>query len=125
MRKLLARQRQFLVYLVGGCLCALIDIGIMQLLIAGGVNFLVATTVGFAGGLLVNFSFHSHLTFQSSPSAFSFARYLCVVALNYLITVAVVGWSVWLVGQPLVGKLISLPIVAINGYWLGKHWIFK
>jgi hypothetical protein len=25
----------------------------------------------------------------------------------------------------LAGKLVSLPIIAINGYMLGKYWIFK
>ncbi len=121
----MARQRQFLVYLAGGCLCALIDIGIMQLLIACGVYFLFATSVGFAAGLLVNFAFHARLTFQSLATASSFARYLCVVAINYLLTVAAVSLSTWLVGMPLVGKIASLPVIAINGYLLGKHWIFK
>jgi len=26
---------------------------------------------------------------------------------------------------PLPGKLLSLPVVAVNGFFLSKHWIFK
>jgi putative flippase GtrA len=125
MHKLIARQRQFLVYLVGGGLSALIDVGIMQLLIAHGVNFVIAVSVGFVVGLLVNYAFHSNLTFQTSATAFSFARYLCVVGINYALTLGCVSLSIWLVGIAVIGKLISLPIIAINGYLLGKHWIFK
>jgi putative flippase GtrA len=125
MRKLLGRQRQFLVYLIGGCICALIDIGIMQLLIASGVNYVAATSAGFAAGLLVNYAFHANLTFQTPATTFNFVRFLCVVGINYLITIACVSLSVSLVGIPLAGKLVSLPIIAINGYMLGKYWIFK
>jgi hypothetical protein len=53
------------------------------------------------------------------------ARYLCVVALNYLLTVGLVGLAQWLVGSPLAGKLLSLPLVAVNGYLLGRYWIFR
>lgn len=125
MRKLLARQHQFIVYLIGGVICALIDIGVMQLLIGSGFNFVLAASAGFAAGLLVNYAFHANLTFQTSATAFNFARYMCVVGINYLLTIAFVSLSVSLVGIALVGKLVSLPIIAVNGFLLGKYWIFK
>ena len=97
----------------------------MQLLIASGVNYVAATSAGFAAGLLVNYAFHANLTFQTPATTFNFVRFLCVVGINYLITIACVSLSVSLVGIPLAGKLVSLPIIAINGYMLGKYWIFK
>jgi hypothetical protein len=33
--------------------------------------------------------------------------------------------SVALLGIPLAGKLVSLPVVALNGFVLSKYWIFK
>lgn len=125
MRKLVIRHRQFLVYLAGGLLCALIDVGLMQLLIGAGVNHVAAVSAGFAAGLLVNYSFHSSVTFQGSPTAVSFVRYACVVGGNYLLTLAFVSLSVALADSALAGKLLSLPVVAINGFFLGKYWIFK
>jgi putative flippase GtrA len=115
---------QFLVYLGGGVLSALIDIGVMQLLLRNGVALLAATSLGFLAGLLFNYAFHARLTFKSHSGA-AFARYLCVVALNYLLTLAVVGAAAALLGMPLLGKLASLPLVAVNGFLLGKYWIFK
>jgi putative flippase GtrA len=125
MRRLLASQRQFLIYLIGGCISALIDVGIMQLLIAHEIYYVIATSAGFAVGLLVNYAFHANLTFRASTTTIGFMRYLCVVGINYFLTIACVSLSVSLLGIALIGKLASLPIISINGYFLGKHWIFK
>jgi putative flippase GtrA len=125
MHKLLAHRRQFALFVAGGALCALVDVGLMQALIAGGIHFASATTAGFAAGLLVNYAFHSRVTFEAAATPFNFARYLCVVGINYLLTMAFVSMSVALLGIPLAGKLVSLPLVALNGFVLSKYWIFK
>jgi len=54
MRKLMRHSRQFGLYLFGGVLSALVDIGLMQVLLRQGVHFAGATTAGFLAGLLVN-----------------------------------------------------------------------
>ena len=130
MREFLARRAQFLVFVGGGVLCAILDIGVMQLLIGAGVAYPLATTAGFATGLLINYAFHARLTFRTAATSFNFMRFLCVVALNYLLTMACVALAVMLLGLPdpqsaLIGKLVSLPLVAINGFLLSKYWIFK
>jgi putative flippase GtrA len=116
---------QFVVFIAGGCLSALVDIGLMQLLIAFGTAPLAAASAGFLAGLAVNFAFHSRVTFGSVATPATFMRYLCVVALNYLLTIGMVALSVALAGNALAGKLASLPLVALNSYFLGKRWIFK
>lgn len=129
MRSLLLRHRQFLVFVTGGLLCALIDIGIMQSLIATGVGYAMATLGGFASGLLFNYLFHAKLTFGTSANSFNFLRFLCVVGLNYMLTLGCVALAVHtlpltLDTASLVGKLVSLPLVAVNGFLLSKYWIF-
>jgi putative flippase GtrA len=126
MRKFLAsNRRQFGTFVAGGLLCALVDIGLMQLLLRAGVHFAPATTAGFLAGLLVNYAFHSRVTFGAGASASGFARYLCVVGLNYLLTIGCVSFAVALAGMPLLGKIVSLPLVAGSGYLLSKFWIFR
>jgi len=120
-KRLATHRRQFGTFLAGGLLCALVDIGVMQLLLRSGVHFAGATTAGFLAGLLVNYAFHSRVTFEAAASASSFARYLCVVGLNYLLTIVCVS----LAGMPLAGKIVSLPLVSVSGYLLGKFWIFR
>ena len=50
---------------------------------------------------------------------------MCVVGLNYGLTIACVALTVALVDNPLAGKILSLPLVAVNGYLLSRYWIFK
>jgi putative flippase GtrA len=123
--KVKGRLRQPFMYLIGGCLCAAIDVAVLQLLIAAGASYVVATSAGFFVGLAINYAFHARLTFRTISTAYNFFRYLCVVGINYLITLAFVGGSVSAFGFPLLGKLASLPIIAVNGFLLGKYWIFR
>lgn len=125
MRSLLAHRRQFAVFVAGGVLSALVDIGLMQLLIVGGAHYASAATAGFGAGLLVNYAFHSRVTFDTQASTGNFARYLCLVGINYGLTLACVALAVQLGAPPLFGKIVSLPLVALNGFALGKFWIFK
>jgi putative flippase GtrA len=125
MRELMLRQRQLVTYLAGGALSALIDVGLMQGMLWLGMPLVASVSAGFLAGLLFNFLFHAHVTFQHGPSGAALLRYLAVVGLNYLITLACVALSVHFSGMALPGKLLSLGVVAANGFALGKHWIFK
>ena len=116
---------RMLTYLAGGVLSAVVDIGIMQMLILGGLGVYLAASLGFGGGLLVNYAFHAKVTFKSSTGLQSFGRYLCVVAMNYLLTLGFVGVSHALLGSALVGKVMSLPVIAVIGFLLSKRWIYR
>ncbi len=118
-------SRQFAVFITGGLICALADVGLMQLLLANGVPTTAAASAGFGAGLLVNYAFHSRVTFDSAASPANFTRYLCVVGVNYLLTIGCVALADANFDNPLLGKLLSLPLVAVNGYLLSKYWIFK
>jgi putative flippase GtrA len=118
-------SRQFALFVTGGLICALADIGLMQVLIMSGVTATAAASAGFAAGLLVNYAFHSRVTFNAAANPANFARYLCVVGINYLLTIACVALGQAVFDNPLVGKIVSLPLVAANGYLLSKYWIFK
>ena len=125
MFRLVRLNAQFLVFIAGGALSALVDVGLMQLLIANQVNPLAATSAGFLAGLLVNYAFHSKVTFKNVMSTRTLGRFLCVVGLNYCLTLALVTLSLSFFYNALVGKLVSLPLIAANGFFLSKHWIFK
>ncbi|MYN43991.1 GtrA family protein [Pseudoduganella sp. FT93W] len=116
---------RFAIFVLGGLLCAALDVGLMQLLLWQGCSALLATSGGFLAGLLLNYAFHARVTFGRLTSGASFLRFLCVVAINYMITVALVNLAIVLGFPPLAGKIVSLPVVAVNGFLLSKHWIFK
>lgn len=118
-------SRRFSIFIAVGITCAAIDIGLMQTLIWGGVNYLIATTLGFMVGLIANFLLHTHVTFNATYSHAALARFLVVVATNYLITLLTVYFFHISIDMALIGKILSLPLVAANGFLLSKHWVYK
>jgi putative flippase GtrA len=119
------RSRQFLVFIAGGVLSAIVDIGTMMLLVRSGFPLFVATSGGFALGLAVNYLYHARLTFDVSPRTASVARYLAIVGANYGLTLLFVFVAQALLGNALLGKVASLPAVAVNGFLLSKFWAFR
>jgi putative flippase GtrA len=117
--------RQFFIYILVGVSSAVIDVGLMKLLTVSGVHYLLAANVGFVAGLSANFLLHSRLTFKTSYSHSALARYISIVLLNYLITMLCIKvFHNWL-DMPVLGKVVSLPIISINGFLLSKYWIYK
>ncbi len=117
--------KKFYIFIVVGIACALIDIGLMQLLIWFEVYYIVAATLGFFVGLIANFLLHTNITFSTNYSHTALVRFASVVLINYCITLFMVYLFQVIVSMPLLGKLISLPFVAINGFLLSKNWVFK
>lgn len=118
--------RQFFIFIIGGTVSAIIDIATMQLMIAVNISPLQAATAGFFLGLLFNFVYHASVSFESTISLPVLGRFLSVVGLNYLITIVLIYVSLELLQQgALPGKIFSLPVVAVNGYFLSKYWVFK
>ena len=116
---------QFLVYIAGGVLSAVVDIGLLQLLFSRGADAFTSASAGFFGGLCVNYAFHAKVTFKNVTNLRTLARFLCLVGINYLLTLGLVTLSVAFFQQALLGKLASLPVVAVNGFLVSKYWIYK
>ncbi|MFT4840731.1 MAG: putative flippase GtrA [Planctomycetota bacterium] len=119
------RSRQFVTFVAVGVACALVDIGLLHFLSQTGMQIVAATTIGFGAGLLLNFALHLRVTFATTLSRKTLWRYLAVVAINYCITLLFVTLSCELLASPLPGKIASLPVIAVNGFLLSKHWVFN
>jgi len=118
-------KRQFFIYITVGLLSALLDVALLQLLITYGVDYRVATSAGFVVGLVFNYLCHQRITFRSRLSLASTLRYISVVGFNYFITLGLVMATVALWQNPIPGKLLALPIVALIGFFAGRAWIFR
>jgi putative flippase GtrA len=125
MREHLARHRQLLVFLVVGGSSALLDVSVMKLLLLGGSGVMAATTAGFLCGFLFNFVFHARFTFAARMTPVRFARYVGVVAANYVLTVGIVQLAETLFHSPVAGKVLALVLLPVMSYQAGKHWIYK
>lgn len=117
--------RQFLVYVLVGVASAIVDIGTMQALLWLNVDHRIAVTVAFATGLVFNYLCHERITFRAMRSRATIVRFAVLVLMNYGLTMLCVQLAVAYFASVLIGKLISLPLVAVNGFLWGRYWIFK
>ncbi|MFN0263113.1 GtrA family protein [Tepidamorphus sp. 3E244] len=108
-----------------GVISALLDIAVMQILLLAGINYLVATTIAFALSVIVNFSLHSKYTFSLGIAYRHLWKYLILVVLNYLVTVLIVATFEHTLASPMIGKLISLPVIAVIGFTVSRFWVFR
>lgn len=117
-------MRQFAIYVVIGVVSAVVDIGLMQLLIFLGMHYLEAATVGFVAGLISNYLLHSLITFKRAYSLAVLMRFMVGVVVNYVLTLMVIQAFYYFGVSPLIGKIVSLPLVAVNGFIMSKYWIY-
>jgi putative flippase GtrA len=116
--------RQFISYGTVGVLSAVVDIGTMQSLLVLGANNVVAVTVAFLITLVFNYLCQQRFTFRVRHSMQTAMRFLCVVGVNYLLTLGFVYLGLWLLDSALLGKLTSLPVITLIGFVAGRYWIF-
>lgn len=116
---------QLITYLGVGVLSAVVDIGTMEGLIFFGVHYGSAASLGFAVGLVFNYICHARVTFRAKSKMSTVFRFGILVLVNYLLTmICVVACQQWF-DSALTGKLLSLPLVAANGFLAGKYWVFR
>jgi putative flippase GtrA len=84
-----------------------------------------AISVAFFIGLITNLWLHVCITFKTKFKIENSIKFLLIVGMNYGITLAMVFitqqmWQIYLLG-----KIASLPLVAINGFLWSKYWVFR
>jgi putative flippase GtrA len=116
---------RFMVFVLVGVACAAIDVGLMVFLRWVGLHYLLATSLGFVAGFAVNFLLHSRITFRAQYTHGTLFRFMVVVVVNFLLSIFMVFvFQEWM-NAALWGKLLSLPLVSVNGFFLSKHWVFR
>lgn len=117
-------MHQFAIFCLVGLISAGIDLAGLEGLIWLGAPVYLSVTAGFLLGLVANLLLHARLTFSTPLTATNTTRFGVVVLLNYTLTLLSVSVSVALLGHHLPGKLLALPLVALVGFKLSKHWVF-
>ncbi len=117
--------RQFLIYISVGLLTALVDISTMQTLLWLMLDHRIAVTIGFTAGVIVNYLCHERYTFRATRSPATLLRYAVLLLMNYGLTMLCVHLSVTYLDSVLAGKIISLPLAAVNGFLWGRYWVFR
>jgi putative flippase GtrA len=125
--KILNGSKTFIIFCLVGVVSAVVDLSVLYILNNIFVEtVIISVTLAFLVGLAANYILHTNITFCSKASTTNATKFLCVVAFNYLLTLAVINFGVDSAGLGvIVSKIISLPIVAISGFILSKYWVYK
>ncbi|SKB06483.1 GtrA family protein [Aeromicrobium choanae] len=114
-------------YLVVGLLSYLIDVGIL----AAAWHLLdlplwLATSLGFWTSFVANFLLSRHWTFESSrqPSGGQLARYVSLVAVNYVVTLVAVTVLHEAGLKVIVARTVVLALLTATTYLLYRRWVF-
>jgi putative flippase GtrA len=92
------------------------------------VPYGIAVTCGYAAGVVFHFCANRNLTFRDSqgyiPS--QLGKYAVVAAINYVITIAVVGLAVEVLSlSPHWGVVAAVVLTTLAGYALFGSWVFR
>lgn len=116
---------KFMVYVIVGSVSAIIDMLTLSILLEINTPQWPAVTIAFIAGFVINLKAHAMFTFASPLTRKSALRFSAVVAVNYLLTIAIIETLAIFSFNIITAKVVSLPIVATSGYLLGRHWAFK
>ena len=118
-------SQQFVVFSMVGIISAMMDVGLLLALVQTGAHAYLALSIAFFFGLGINLWLHARLTFQTHLSTKNTFRFLTVVGMNYGLTLGFVFIFENLGLSYVLGKIISLPVVAIHGFLWSRLWVFK
>lgn len=114
-------------FILVGLIVTAIDLGATWLAVNLTGTRAIAVTLGFSCGLLASYLLHAKITFTANLAPITqIPRFLTLVSLNYLLTIGIVLFSTELLNLPtMMGKILSLPVVAVSSYLISKHWIYQ
>lgn len=117
-------------FLVVGGFSAVLDLGLLiGLRELAGLSVALATTIAFWVALLANFGLNRAWSFGATAGAVRtagvpFARYLVLVAINYVATLLIVTGGVQLGAPYPLAKIAAIGLGAIWTYVAYDRWVF-
>ncbi|MCL4490365.1 MAG: GtrA family protein [Nitrospirae bacterium] len=91
------------------------------------LDYRIAVTVAYLGGVLFHFSMNRRITFRSrnAKALHQVGRYTVMIGFNYLLTMIIVEISVKILSlQPYWGVIFATCFTAVTGYLISKFWVF-
>jgi putative flippase GtrA len=118
----------FVRFLVTGGLSYLVDVGTLVALNSGaGWSVAAATTGAYVVAFFFTFTLNRLWVFRASEDSATgqVARYLVLVGVNYLVTLAIVVGLTALGVPVVVAKTASTVVIALSNFLVYRHWVFR
>lgn len=119
------RNRQFIGFVVAGGVATLLNYGIFALLLLLNTNYLVASAIGYASGIVVSFAINRKIVFRSSSRANGqLVRYFVAYGLALGAQLVLLEILVRLSFEVFVANAISIVVVLVGNFFLVRFWVF-
>lgn len=91
------------------------------------LDYRLGVAIAYPSALIFNFTMNRNVTFKNNNDPLpQLIRYMSMVVLNYLITIAIVIFSVKILKlSPYVGSLNAIAVTTFSGFVILNTWVFK
>ena len=117
---------QFARYVLVGGFSAVVDLSALWMLLQARLPRPIALAVALVLGIAINYLLHHRFTFRSTRRVDprSIGLFLAIVGINYLLTLAIVEAGLAIGLTVMWSKLVSLPVIALNGFLFNRRFVF-
>ena len=109
-------------YSAVSALCMVLSLILIPLLSSWGMHYAAATLVAFCLNAIIGFCAHSFWTFQEQFRLSSFIRYVSAIAINFPLTVLLIGTSHDVMKLPIYMSTILSTIILFVWNYIAARW---
>lgn len=102
--------------------CIVLNFAIMMAGEAGGVHYVVSTTVSFVLCVLVGYALHSRYTFSIPTGIIGLTRYTMAMAMNFPLSIVTIWFFHDLLGQPMFASAPASTLTAAAYNFFSSRW---
>ena len=116
----------FVGFVAAGGTATVINYALFVLLYWAGMNYLIASTLGYVSGIVVSFTINRYLVFRDSEKQpRQFLRYTAIYLVALVAQLGLLELGVRLGLDPLVANAIALVIVVIANFFVIRRFVFS
>ena len=116
---------RFLGFVAAGGSATIINYALFAVLYWAGLNYLVASAIGYVSGIAVSFTINKRLVFtDSTTQPRQFLRYTAIYLVALLAQLGLLEAGVRLGLDPLIANAIALVIVVVVNFFVIRRYVF-
>jgi len=120
------KLRTFVGFVVAGGVATIINYSLFASLYWWGVNYLVASAIGYVSGIVISFTINKLFVFtDSAGTRGQFLRYTLIYVGALAVQLALLEAGVRAGINPLLANAIALVIVVIGNYFVIRRFVFS
>jgi putative flippase GtrA len=119
--------RRIVKYAIVGVSNTIVALGSYAILLALGVDYLIAGALGWVLGALNGYTWNRIWTFDRAEHRMSLLlRYSAVAAIGSSLNIGLLALLISVFGaDELPGELLALPIVVLATFFVNRYWVFR